>query len=337
MGGAYINRRPDGVRAAKGHLPNTQATPAWTFHTDVAGVGGVRARLDDVVRYVQGQLGDAPEPLADALALSQQTVNPGARPAMAMNWMLAPIGGRTWLAHDGGTGGFSSFVAFDREAGRGVIVLSDTALHSLGGLGGLGLHLADASLPLEKPRKATDAPTELIDALVGSYTLQGGMKMQLRRKGDALVIQAQGQSAFEMGYDDAGDFYPQAFDALLKPQRKGDGSYGFTWIQMGGATPAVRSDLAPKEAMPAPSAAELKAYVGDYPLMPDFSLKVFERGGKLFVQGSGQSALETVATAKDTFSIDQVGAELRFERDDSGQVIAVALHQGGQVLRGVKP
>ncbi|TNJ35257.1 serine hydrolase [Arenimonas terrae] len=337
MTGAHINRRPDGVRVAQGHLPNGQPTPAWDFRTDVAGVGGVRATLDDMVRYVQGQLGAAPEPLAAALALSQQPVNPGAQPAMAMNWMLAPLNGRTWHAHEGGTGGFSSFVAFDRAAARGVIVLSDTALHSLGGLGSLGLHLADASVPLGKPRKVVAAPAELVDALVGHYTLQGGMKMELSRKGEALVIQAEGQPAFEMGHDDAGDFYPLAFDALLRPQRKADGSYGFTWVQMGAQLAAVRRDLAPKPAMPAPSAEALQAYAGDYPLMPEFSLKVFERDGRLFVQGSGQPALETVAVAKDVFTVDAVGAEIRFERDAAGRVVAVVLHQGGQVLRGARP
>jgi D-alanyl-D-alanine-carboxypeptidase/D-alanyl-D-alanine-endopeptidase len=337
MKGAYVNRRPERVRAAQGHLPNRQPTPAWEFRTEVAGVGGVRATLDDMVRYVQGQLGAAPEPLAAALALSQQPVNPGAQPAMAMNWMLAQLNGRTWHAHEGGTGGFSSFVAFDRAAGRGVVVLSDTALHSLGGLGSLGLHLADASMPLGKPRKAVAAPGELLDALVGNYTLQGGMKMQLSRRDGALVIQAEGQPAFEMGHDDAGDFYPLAFDALLRPQRKADGSYGFTWVQMGAQLAAVRSDLAPGPAMPAPSAEELQAYAGDYPLMPEFSLKVFVRDGRLFIQGSGQQALETVAVAKDVFTVEAVGAEFRFERDAAGRVVAVVLHQGGQVLRGARP
>ncbi len=126
---------------------------------------------------------------------------------------------------------------------------------------------------------------------------------------------------------------------LAKPQVKcvsvmGDGSFGFTWIQMGGAAQAVRNDLAPRPAFPTPPAAELQAYAGDYPLMPDFSLKVFERGGRLHIQGSGQQALATAAVAKDVFTIDEVGAEIRFERDASGRVIAVVLHQGGQALRG---
>lgn len=242
MAGAYVNKPPKGVRAAQGHTPNAKPTPAWTFKTDLAGVGGVRATLDDMVRYVQGQLGAAPEPLASALARGQVPVNPDARPVLAMNWMLAPLNGHTWHVHEGGTGGFSSFVAFDRKRQRGVVVLSDTALHSLGGLGSLALHLADPSVPVGKPRKAVAASPELLDALVGNYQLQGAMKMRLSRKGDTLVIQAEGQPAFEMGHDDAGDFYPLAFDALLKPQRKDDGSYGFTWIQMGGAIPAVRID-----------------------------------------------------------------------------------------------
>jgi hypothetical protein len=36
--------------------------------------------------------------------------------------------------HPGGTGGFSSFFAFDRAAKRGLVLLSDTALTDVGGL-----------------------------------------------------------------------------------------------------------------------------------------------------------------------------------------------------------
>lgn len=336
MDQAYINKKPAGVRAAVGHLPTGKATPAWRFKTDLAGVGGVRATLDDMVAYVRGQLGKVQAPITPALVLSQQPVNPGKQPAMAMNWMLAPLAGSTLHAHEGGTGGFSSFVAFDVAKQRGVVVLSDTAVHSLGGLGDLGLHLADASAPLGKPRKAVAASAELLDALVGDYALQGGMKMKLRRQGDALTIQAEGQPAYTMGHDDAGDFYPLDFDALLKPQRKADGRYGFTWMQMGGAAAAVRTDGAPQVVGPTLTPAQLQAYSGDYPLMPQFNLKVFEKDGTLFIQGSGQQALPTAAVGKDVFTVDQVGAEFRFERDAAGAVSAVTLLQGGQTLRGEK-
>lgn len=240
MPGAYLDQRPDAVRAVQGHSPNRAAVPAWTFRDDAGGVGGVRATLDDMVAWVQAQLGAAPDELQPALDLTQQAAWEGGRPAMGMGWMLAPLNGRRMHAHEGGTGGFSSMVVFDREAGRGVVVLSDTALHSLGGLGSLGLHLLDPSVPLGAPRREVAAPDGLLDALVGEYQLQGMMKMSLRRKGDALEIQAEGQPAFAMGYDSAGDFYPRAFDAVLRPVTAADGSRAFVWIQGGGVVPAQR-------------------------------------------------------------------------------------------------
>jgi hypothetical protein len=287
-----------------------------------------------MVRYVEAQLGRVEAPISPALALAQQPVT-STQPAMAMNWMLAPLNGRTLHAHEGGTGGFSSFVAFDKAAGRGVVILSDTALHSLGGLGSLGLHLLDETVPLGKPRKAITADPALLDALAGEYQLQGAMTMTLSRKGDHLQIQAQGQPAFEMAHDDAGDFYPVAFDALLTPQRKADGRYGFIWRQGGGAMPAVRIDGA-SVAAPELSPAELQAYAGTYPLMPEFAIKVFERDGKLYIQGTGQQALEAPAVAKDVFAVEAVGAEFHFERDATGAVKALTLQQGGQSLRGEK-
>ena len=63
-------------------------------------------------------------------------------------------------------------------------MLSDTALTSIGGLGTLGLHLLDPSVPVGTPRIVATADAKLIDALVGRYRLQGGLGMELRHKGN---------------------------------------------------------------------------------------------------------------------------------------------------------
>ena len=42
---------------------------------------------------------------------------------MGMNWILATVNGHTIVAHEGGTGGYSSFAAFDREAELAVVLL----------------------------------------------------------------------------------------------------------------------------------------------------------------------------------------------------------------------
>lgn len=238
MRGAYVTEPPEGVRPAQGHLSIGLPTPAWNFHPSLAGVGGVRATLDDMVQYVRANLGLIDAPIQAALLRTHQPVE-GAGGKMGMNWMIAPLSGSEIVAHEGGTGGFSSFVAFDPARRRGVVILSDTAMTSLGGLGDLGLHLLDPSAPLGQPRKATSAPQELLDGLVGTYQLEGTpLQMSLIQRDGALVIQATGQPPFQMGYDDRGEFYPLVFDALLRPQRQDDGTYVFTWLQNGGATQA---------------------------------------------------------------------------------------------------
>ncbi|MBB1089489.1 serine hydrolase [Lysobacter sp. SG-8] len=331
MGGAHLDAPPEGIVAAEGHLPNGSRTPAWHFDPALAGVGGVRATLDDMLRYAEGELGRAPQPLADAIELTQQPLQTPAGTPIAMNWMLADVGGHAILAHEGGTGGFSSLVAIDRERGRGVVVLSDTALTSLGGLGDLGMHLLDERQPLPGPRKAVPAPDALIDALVGEWQLQGGPAMSVRRKGDALEIQAPGQPAFEMGHDDRGDFYPLAFDALMHPLQGPDGGYTFVWHQGGGAMPARRLDAVAAGA----AAGLLSDYAGTYPLAPtDMTLTVSERDGVLHAQATGQGAFALVPAGGDVFRADAFGIEIRFQRDGSGRVVALALHQGGQVLGG---
>src|SRR5260370_26764285 len=110
---------------------------------------------------------------------------------MGMNWEILSIAnianGHTIIMHGGGTGGYSSFVAFDRAAKRAVVLLSDAALTNLGGLVTLGLHLLDPSVPAGAPRIVATADAKLIDALVGRYRLQGGLGRDLRHKGCALT------------------------------------------------------------------------------------------------------------------------------------------------------
>lgn len=331
MDSAYIKQLPASVHAAQGHSPNGKAVPAWNFSTNLAGVGGVRATLDDMVKYVVGELGKPVTPITPALRLSQQPVS--RTPPMGMNWMLARIGERIVHVHEGATGGFSSFVALDNKRQRGVVILSDTSWHSVGGLEPLGLHLIDESFPAGKPRKLTKPESELLDGLAGQYEVGTGMKMRVGRKDDALVIRVEGQGEHIMGYDSAGDFFPLDFDALLRPGRTSNG-YGFTWMQMGGALAAKRLDTVAGKPQMVLAPEKLREYAGEYPLVSGFGLTVTEKQGKLLVQGTGQQEIEVSAVKPDVFVADSVAAEIQFERDASGKVVALTLLQGGQKLRG---
>ena len=79
-----------------------------------------------------------------------------------------------------------------------------------------------------------------------------------------------------------------------------------------------------------------KDWAGEFQLAPQFSLKVFERDGRLMVQGSGQPAIAAEVAGPDRIEVKAVGAVVEFERDAEGRVAAAVLLQGGQRLRGAR-
>lgn len=246
MHNAHVANRPEGLRVAAGHMPNGQQTPPWTFDAELAGVGGVRATLDDMVRYARAQLGGIEGPLGEAIELAQRPIETAADQTMAMNWLLMPLGDRLVHAHDGGTGGFSSMMVFDLERGRAAVVLADTGLAAMGGVNDVAGHLLHDSIPLSEPRR-----------------------------------------------------------------------------------PVERPDVAPS-----PSAEALRGYAGTYPLMPGFDLVVREHDGVLHAQATGQGEFPLDPVADDVFEAAAYGIEIRFSRNEAGEVTKLDLHQGGHVLSG---
>jgi hypothetical protein len=195
--------------------------------------------------------------------------------------------------------------------------------------------LLDPSSPAGAPRVVATADAKLIDAIVGKYRLQGGLGVELRHTAGHLTIQADGQPEFEMGYDSAGDFYPLKIDALLRPKRKADGAYTFSWFQGGAVLEAERAGQPAAVASKwTPTEAQLADYIGDYPLMPNFGLRVSATGTRLFVQGTNERSIEFVPVERDVFIAEPVGAEIDFERDAGDKVVSLTLKQRGQTLRG---
>ena len=336
MDGTFIVTRPSAVRIAAGHLSNSKPTGPWDVRVDLAGAGGVRATLPDMVLYLEGQLGMCASSVTPVLAQTQEKIAGLGSQATSMVWeTLSTENGRKFVMHPGGTGGFSSFLAFDRAAKCGLVLLSDTALTDVGGLRRLAMHLLDPSLPAGTPRTKATAEPMLIDALAGRYRLPMGLDMELRRRGDKLTIQTDGEPELEMEYDSAGEFYPLEFDAILQPRPKVDGTFTFTWYQLGGIHPAGRiGATAPKAIHPAPSEAQIKELDGNYAFSRTLALRVCASGPKIFVRGTGQAPVEATRFGEDTFVTEPLGAEITFERDSGGKVIALILNQRGQILRG---
>jgi D-alanyl-D-alanine-carboxypeptidase/D-alanyl-D-alanine-endopeptidase len=91
--------------------------------------------------------------------------------------------------------------------------------------------------------------------------------------------------------------------------------------------------------MPKPSVpvvANAADYPGSYPLSATFVIQVSVEAGSVYVQATGQPRLGLRPKAGDTFSVTGVQAEITFERDGSGKVVALVLHQNGRDQRAIR-
>lgn len=327
MDSAHTTRPRGQAPRAQGHLASGQAARAWHATDHLAGVGMVRASLEDMVRYALAQLGlaeDVPPTLQADLLLTQQPL----REHSAMNWMRLSYRGHELVTHEGGTGGFSSLVALEPAALRAVVLLSDASLADLGGMGDLARAMLGLDEQGPRARKPARPPAELLAAMPGQYSL-GGPGARLWLQGEQLMAQADGQAAFELGYDSQGDFYPRTFSALLTPVFEQGRVDRALWRQGGGVLEVQR-------VKPLSEAVDgrWQELVGEYQLTPQFSLRVFEQDGQVKVQGSGQPAISAQSAGVDRLEIKVVGAVLEFKRDAAGQVVAAVLKQNGQTLEG---
>lgn len=95
----------------------------WTGEA-LAPAGGIRASIQDLARLA-GALLDGTAPGMSALDPVAQFAGPAVRIGAA--WLTLDAKGRRITWHNGGTGGFSSWIGLDREARTGVVLLSATA------------------------------------------------------------------------------------------------------------------------------------------------------------------------------------------------------------------
>ena len=80
----------------------------------------------------------------------------------------------------------------------------------------------------------------------------------------------------------------------------------------------------------------LESYVGQYELMPGFSVSVRKQGAKLVAQATGQGAFPLTALDERNFEFKPAGVKIRFNAKEDGSVPSFTLFQGGQETKAVR-
>src|SRR5262249_11326259 len=138
--------------------------------------------------------------------------------------------------HNGGTGGYRSFVGFRPRTKVGVVVLSNTFTGA--GIDDIGLHILDAKLPTLRPPKAHTEITvdpNLLDGYVGAYQLAPNFVLTVTREVNRLFVQATGQPRFEIFAEGPKEYFLKAVDAELSFVTNADGRATAVVLHQNGA------------------------------------------------------------------------------------------------------
>ena len=206
------------ARLAVGHGPTVNVVANWDIAT-LTGAGALRSSANDLLTFLAANLGYVKTPLAAAMAEEISIRHPaGPNMEIAYNWLIQTKNGNSMIWHNGGTGGYRTWIGFDPKTRTGVVVLSNVS--SAEGPDDIGRHLLDASYPLltvaAPPKEHTEITidTKTYDKLIGSYQQAIGV-MTVSRDADALFTQLSGPGQGKVQIYPEGDrkFFAKLVDA----------------------------------------------------------------------------------------------------------------------------
>lgn len=115
------------ARLVKGHDAQGNPVANWDLPT-LAGAGALRSTANDLVKFLNANLELSQTALLPALRASHLARHRTQEPSfIGLAWQIRNHEGTEIIWHNGGTGGYASFIAFSKKHRVGVIALSNTA------------------------------------------------------------------------------------------------------------------------------------------------------------------------------------------------------------------
>ena len=120
---------PMAERLATGHTAKGRATKNWDIGA-LTGAGGLRSTANDMLTFAAAHF-DSGGVLFPSLRMAlraQRPVDRTGSDSVGLAWMLMRRNGHPVAWHNGGTGGYRSFLGLDRERRWAVVVLTNAAV-----------------------------------------------------------------------------------------------------------------------------------------------------------------------------------------------------------------
>ena len=228
------------ARLAAGHDRAGATVPNWDFQA-MAGAGALRSTANDLLRFLAANLDSNGTAISAALRECHRPRLQAGGPSVkiGLGWHMLDVFGATLHMHNGGTGGYRSFIGYDPTMRVAVVVLANGA----GELDDVGLHLLNPRYQLKTVVRHTEVPMDStrLDQLVGHYALAPTFVLNVTREGGSLFVQATGQSKLQAFAENDSTFFFKVVDAQVSFSRDPSGrATEITLHQNGRSTPGQR-------------------------------------------------------------------------------------------------
>jgi CubicO group peptidase (beta-lactamase class C family) len=233
---------------AKGHAYALEPTPNWDLGA-LAPAGGLKSTANDLLTLLEAGLGYRQTRLQAAFAAMSRVRRSSGRGAASIGWLMESHEGGEIVFHSGSTGGYAGFIGFDAKARTGVVVLSNAGAGA--GVDDIGFHLLDPSFPLreaaalEPHRRRTEIPVaaSVMEAYAGRYRFPSGQAARIRRQGNTLLLEADGEAKVAFFPETEDRFFARLMDAQMTFVRAQDGrAVAMTFTRNGAEVRTERID-----------------------------------------------------------------------------------------------
>lgn len=173
-----------------GHNSALKKTSHWNLGA-LGGAGSIKSSIADMAKYLSANIHG--NQLTKTLELAQTLHS---QPSVTSNnfglaWIHTRINDTDILMHDGGTGGFRSFIGFNKKNKQGIVILANTVLD----MNDVGYHyLANNLKAIDLSTSNTiELASEDLAKLQGKFELVPGFVLSITHDKKQLYVQATGQ------------------------------------------------------------------------------------------------------------------------------------------------
>lgn len=221
---------------ALGHDEQGHVVPNWDLPT-LAGAGAIRSTTNDMLKFLDANLHPERGALQRAMAFAQKDRAPAGNMRIGLNWLTTYAGTDTIVWHNGGTGGYRTFLGFEPSRKVGVVVMTNT---TGAGADDIGFHILDPALPLApapsapKQRTAIDVKADVLARYVGTYQLAPNLTLEVLLKDGALYLHPTNQDTLRLWAESETEFFLKEVDAQLTFVRDAQGAVTAVVLHQGG-------------------------------------------------------------------------------------------------------